>query len=268
MIITSVQLVYFSPTGTTRNVLEAIMRGMGNVSVQHCDLTSPSTASGGILPIRADFAILGIPVYAGRVPLTAGARLQRLQARNTPAVVVAVYGNRAYEDALLELRDLAVMRGFRPVAGGAFIGEHSFSDAETPIAEGRPDGEDLRKAEAFGSEIRSRMAAIGSLASPPDLPVPGNTPYREIPAMPATAPALREDLCTLCGMCADLCPTGAIAAGNTVSIRAEDCIRCCACVKGCPVRALIMEDPHVRKITRWLGDTCRERKEPETFFSL
>ena len=76
--------------------------------------------------------ILSAPVYAGRLPIEAVRRLRRIKAGEAPAVVVVVYGNRAYEDALLELQDLAGEQGFRPIAAGAFIGEHSYSTTGSP----------------------------------------------------------------------------------------------------------------------------------------
>ena len=83
--------------------------------------------------------------------------MRRVKGDGTPAVLVVVYGNREFEDALIELRDLMVEQGFRPVAGAAFIGEHSFSNDATPIALGRPDAEDLVKARAFGEEVRTTL---------------------------------------------------------------------------------------------------------------
>jgi flavodoxin len=123
----SVHLIYFSPTGTTQKVLEAVARGLGAAHIERLDLTRQETTPADIREIRDAFAIIGTPVYAGRVPLKAVEALQLIRARNTPAVVVAVYGNRAYDDALLELADIAKKGGYKTVAAGAFIGEHSFS---------------------------------------------------------------------------------------------------------------------------------------------
>ena len=82
-------------------------------------------------------------MYGGRLPADAVKRLSNLKGHNTPAVIVVVYGNREYEDALLELNDLAIEAGFKPVAAGAFIGEHSYSNKDSPIAHGRPDEKDI-----------------------------------------------------------------------------------------------------------------------------
>ena len=125
MNISSVKLVYFSPTKTTQKVLEAIANGVGNKNVEHINLTSPNSKTKIFADFIDELVILGAPVYAGRLPEEAARRISRLKGNNTPAVVVVVYGNREYEDALLELKDLAVTSGLVPIAGGAFIGEHS-----------------------------------------------------------------------------------------------------------------------------------------------
>ena len=107
MIVDRVTLAYFSPTGTTRRVLEAIARGVGGREVQRIDLTLPGAKAPALSPTAGTLVLLGAPVYAGRVPETAVARLQRLHGEGAAAVLVVVYGNRAFEDALLELWSLA-----------------------------------------------------------------------------------------------------------------------------------------------------------------
>jgi hypothetical protein len=127
MFISHVKLVFFSPTNTTQNVLEAIARGTGIDDVEHINLTPPDIVTQRFDEFTDELVILGAPVYGGRLPKEAVKRLSLLKGNNTPAVVVVLYGNREYEDALLELKNLAVHLGFIPIAGGAFIGEHSFT---------------------------------------------------------------------------------------------------------------------------------------------
>lgn len=104
------------------------------------------------IEINDSLTVIAAPVYGGRVAPTALQRIKRLKGNNSPAIVVVVYGNRDYEDALLELRDTAVSLGFTPLAAGAFIGEHSYSTAEMPVAAGRPDDKDLQIASQFGKD--------------------------------------------------------------------------------------------------------------------
>ena len=205
-------------------------------------------------------------MYRGRVPIDAVSRLQRLKAHNTPAVVVVVYGNRAYEDALLELRDLASEVGFKPIAGGVFIGEHSYSTEETPIASGRPDKKDLKKAVEFGKEIQEKMGEVGTPEDLPRLQIPGNYPYRErSKRSEAISPITKEEQCIKCGKCVEVCPTAAIIIDTLVITEQDACIRCCACVKNCPTNARVMEHPQVKNAAKRLSTNCSERKEPETY---
>lgn len=49
---------------------------------------------------------------------------------------------------------------------------------------------------------------------------------------------INED-CISCGVCAPVCPTDAISAGDgTYVIEAEKCIDCGGCVPHCPVDAI------------------------------
>jgi len=261
----SVRLVYFSPTHTTERILEAIAAGAWAHETVRLDLTPPTPARGLVEVSGEELAILGAPVYGGRIPSEAARRLRRVSGNLTPAVAVVLYGNRAYEDALLELCDLASERGFVPFAAGAFIGEHSFSTETVSLAHGRPDAEDLRRAAAFGRRIREELELLGALHPPPVLQVPGSRPYREVGSGQGVAPLTREATCTLCGSCAAACPTGAVAVGGAVTTDADACILCCACVKSCPSGARVLEDERLRKTMAWLSQHCAERKEPETY---
>ncbi len=261
----AVKLVYFSPTGTTRQVVEGIAKGIQGETIERVDLTPPEAKTREFDEFHDELAIIGAPVYGGRIPVDAVHRLRRLKADGTPAVVVVVYGNRAYEDALLELRNLALDAGFRPVAGGAFIGEHSYSNDETPIAAGRPDGEDLRKVMDFGRRIREKIEGISALEDVSPLLVPGNFPYKERGKPSRISSVTHETLCIKCGTCASVCPTAAITVGETVVTDQDECIRCCACVKNCSTGARVMEHPRIKRGAEWLYTNYSERREPETF---
>lgn len=264
MNINSGTLICFSPTKTTRRVIEGIAQGV-QIAAVHIDLTSPELTTHKLHEMQDDLAIIGSPVYGGRLPVEAVARFRRLRGRRTPAVVVVVYGNRAYEDALLELRDLALDAGFKPIAAGAFIGEHSYSTNATPIAVGRPDREDLRKAEEFGKSIREKIGSIRTLDEISPLQVPGNYPYKERRVLSGIAPITQEPLCAKCETCASVCPTAAIMVRDTVVTDRSMCIRCCACVKFCPTGARAMEDPRIRQVAEQLMSTCSKRKDPERY---
>jgi len=264
MTICTAQLIYFSPTRTTQRVLTGIAQGIDLGDVIHLDLTPPGVRGRTFEVGEETIALLGAPVYGGRLPAEAVARLRQVHGNNAPAVLVVVYGNRAYEDALRELHDLAVEADFRPIAAAAFIGEHSYSTAAQPIAPGRPDNADIEKAIAFGQQVREKLAQ-SPMVSLPASHVPGNFPYKERrpPADDPPAPTTITDLCTLCGDCVKVCPTAAITVGDSVITDAQSCIVCCACIRACPTGARVMEDPRIHRTATWLYENHNARKEPE-----
>jgi len=266
MDIHKVKLIYFSPTGTTRTVLESIAKGIAVNDVEHINLTLPEGGQRTIPPFSDEIVILGAPVYGGRLPADAIERLKQLKAGNTPVVLIVLYGNREFEDALLELKHLTLELGFNPIAAGAFIGEHSFASEDVPIANGRPDSRDVLMAMEFGAKIREKVAALPSTDARTGVEIPGNFPYEAGGARPmAVSPVTKEKICTLCGTCAEVCPTAAISLDKAVVTEIERCIRCCACIKNCPESARVIEDSFWKDIANWLNENCRVRKEPQLF---
>ena len=252
-------LIYFSPTGTTRRVVERIAAGLKMPAASRYDLTRQFTGIGAHL--TDGLAVIGVPVYAGRVPEVCLQRLQGLSGVGVPAIIVALYGNREFEDALVELRDTVTAKGFRVIAAGAFIGEHSYSTPQQPIAANRPDLADLRQALAFGEDVAQRLSE-GAMATPD---IPGNLPYKERPPLGGIAPETDPQRCTLCGACAKVCPTGVITLQDKVITDAAGCILCCACTRICPTQARFVNHPMVTARREMLVANYSARKEPSLF---
>ncbi|KUO40482.1 MAG: hypothetical protein AVW06_02445 [Hadesarchaea archaeon DG-33-1] len=57
--------------------------------------------------------------------------------------------------------------------------------------------------------------------------------------------ALDRDICTDCGACVSLCPTGALSITEDYSVKLDEdkCILCEVCVPACPVRAIKVKRP-------------------------
>lgn len=272
-------VIYYSPTHTSRQVARSIARGMGIARMQEVDLTTD--ASDELLEVTDSICIVAAPVYGGLLAPVAAQRLSRLHAVNCVAVPVVVYGNRDYEDALVQLRDMLDSSGMTPVSGAAFVGEHSYSRPGMPIAEGRPDSCDLSIAEHFGEEVWHKIAhqlAADQKLEPsardfalrydaplnellPPVQMPGNIPYKTLSAPTPQAP-VTDDMCCGCGECVPLCPTQAIRIEGDRSVTAIDlCTKCCACVKFCPVGARTFDTPY----TAMLHQRCGTRRKPECF---
>ncbi|MCX4331225.1 MAG: 4Fe-4S binding protein [Muribaculaceae bacterium] len=273
MNISEVCLITFSPTGTSRKIGEAIVEGTGVSSVNVVDLTTVAAADRMEVAPQT-LTVITVPVYAGHVAPLAIDRMQRLRSAGSPAVLVVVYGNRAYEKALVELEAVMKAHGFRIIAGATFVGEHSYSNADFPIAAGRPDEADLAFARDFGSKIRTKISEtkgqwptvvdFARIARPhqPLMPLLRFV-YKVImlrysgSPLPLT-PEVDVERCSHCGHCAALCPAGAIERGNESRTDRDKCIKCCACVKGCPSRARVYDTPFGALLSKYFS----KRKEP------
>lgn len=192
-------------------------------------------------------------------------RLAAIQGSSTPAVIVVTYGNREFEDALVELRDIAEKAAFKPLAACTFIGEHSFSGSETPIAAERPDSDDLVTAEKFGSKIIEKLLSVEDFASFTSLDIPGDFPYKEGGGSLPFSPTVIEADCTECETCIPTCPAGAISLDPGIAVDKNLCIFCCACIKICPEGAMIIDAAPIKAKRQWLYENCAERKEPELY---
>lgn len=262
----AVTLLFFSPTATTKTILEKIAQGMGKPVAETLDITRPETRDLPAPDFTDQVLLVGAPVYAGRIPQVAADYFKTLKSSRVPAVPIVLYGNREFEDALLELKDILDQGGFSPVAAGAFIGEHSFSTEEFRIATGRPDSQDLDQAFGFGQKISALLESTGNLEDLPALEVPGNFPYREKKKMGPIEFIEVSDTCDECSTCLAVCPVNAIDKENGYATLDEICIHCCACIKVCPRGARTMKEGPIKDITRWLFDHYTQRKEPQVFY--
>lgn len=274
-------LVFFSPTHTSAKIARAVGDGIGMGRRMETDLTLDESADP--IEITNALTVIAAPVYGGRVAPVALKRLKRLKGNNAPAILIAVYGNRDYEDALIELRDTAVELGFTPLSAGAFIGEHSYSTASMPIAAGRPDASDLQIAFQFGQDSLNKLIEKTAVTSPElqaacklkslggklsillsSFFIKGTSPYKIVQAGKPACPVCTE-ACFVCGECVEVCPTHAISIskdGSQIETDINRCIKCCACVKECPNEARIFHTP----FAAILHEKCNTRREPELFF--
>ncbi len=261
----TLSLIYYSPTGTTQKIVREIGRNMGLKLISENNIAENKTE----LILKASkncLTIIGMPVYSGRLAIAAIESLKKLQSDQSPVVIVVVYGNRDYDDSLLELKVIVSNCGFKIIAGAAFIGEHSFSTDEKPIAKNRPDKQDLEKCRDFAGMITGKLKEIKDIDMLSELDIPGNHPYKEHSPSSATLhPATNNDKCTKCGICVDSCPTNAISIKETVITNGELCTLCCACIKNCPEDARTFNDPKIDAIKEKLFLNCSIRKEPIHF---
>ena len=248
-------MIHFSPSGTTARTANLIAANISD-SVQSIDLLKDKPKMEKHFSSN-DIVVVAMPVFAGRLPGICADMLGMLKGDRTPAIAAVVYGNRAYEDALLELTDILKENGFIVVGAGAMVAQHSIFPN---VAKGRPDESDIEMIRGFAA----RCAAVIESSKTGSLPVPGNRPYRETGGgLPIAVSA--GSSCNACGACGKICPVGAIPVDELRKTDKEKCINCTACISICPQKAR-----KYRGMKYWLGGKafgkkCSTRLEPEFY---
>lgn len=243
---------FFSPSDTTRKYAKAMTDAFGGES-QLIDLTHGSCEIESEL-IDGDTVLLISPVYAGRIPALAADLFRQIDGHGMRAIVAVVYGNRDYDDALLELADIAVNDGFDVIAAGAFIAQHCIFPK---VANGRPDASDM----AVAADFMERAKESDNL----DIStIKGNRPYKKPGAVPLQ-PQTDENECLSCGVCARECPTGAIDP-VTLATDKNKCITCCRCIAVCGSHARKFKGVKYATVSKIFCAQNSKRRGPELFF--
>lgn len=255
MNVKSVSALYFSPTGGTETVTKDVADRLSGGTAQAHDLTvSAKALSFG----PEDVVVFGVPVFGGRVPAPVEERAAALKGDGTPAVLLAVFGNRAVDDALLELGGLLKKRGFRPVAAAGFVARHSVCPE---FGAGRPDGRDKAAQAAFAAAVREKLDRDGT---PAEVALPGNRPFRKYDGIPLK-PETNRIKCGKCGACAKNCPVGAIPLSDPRRTDTKKCISCMRCVAICPHYARHTNPLVALAAKKAMAKFCTERREAETY---
>lgn len=240
--------IVFSPTGGTEKVADAVAKTWSDVET--IDLSV--NAEGEISLEEGALALIAMPSFGGLAPQLALNRLAKIKANHAKCAIAAVYGNRAFDDTLIQMKDYAEQAGFEVIAAVAAVAEHSMIHA---YAAGRPDAKDCEELAGFGERILEKAANASK-----SITVPGNNPYKK--AGPGLTPKA-SSACKACGLCAKRCPAGAINPAKPRATDKKKCIGCMRCVSICPQKARKI-NPIMAMLISWvLKKACSSPKKTE-----
>lgn len=247
--------IYFSPTGGTKKVSGILTGALVDQAIP-VNLTESDPDFCKVHMQADDIAIISVPSFGGRVPAVAAKRLSALQANGARAIIVCVYGNRAYEDTLIELRDLCSQIGFCVIAAVSAVAEHSIA---RQFASGRPDQQDTKQLLEFAETIKKKISSKNT--EEPD--IPGNRPYKKTGGAGLVPKPSRD--CVKCGVCAKECPVLAIDLHDPKKVNGNLCISCMRCISVCPSGARKVNAVALSAVGLALKKVCADRKDCELF---
>ncbi|MCI2106086.1 MAG: EFR1 family ferrodoxin [Intestinimonas sp.] len=273
MKISSVKAVFFSPTGNTEKVVSCIAGQIAKqlgVPMETFDYTLPKNRQGKKSYGQMDLVVFGTPVYAGRIPNKMLPYVQNnFEGNGALALPIAAFGNRSFDNALIELRNELEQNGFHTIAGAGVVTSHVFSDK---IAPNRPDEKDLTELRGFADAVAAKVRGLESIPAPIDVrgddPIgPYYTPLG-MDGKPAkflkAKPKTDMDKCKGCKLCAQVCPMGSISEAAPQVVTGI-CIKCQACIKKCPTSAKYFDDAALLSHVAMLEKNYIRRTESEFF---
>jgi len=243
-------IIYFSLTGNTKKVVQAIHKGMSQL-VEQCDIATINE-----IDIRhlADYDLIGLgsPVWGGVPPhiqLFINS-LPPLQGKHAFAFCTHGALPERFFPTLVSLLDKKglIVIGLRDWYGSVNLPGHP----KPYPTDGHPDEIDLKEAEDFGkemAELSRRILAEGPQLIPPLPVMPVPPPHRIL----RPRPKLNMQKCRYpeCRLCIDNCPQDAIDLSVSPPVFAKSCRPCYFCEMICPEGAIEADYESLAKDRLW-----------------
>lgn len=191
--------LHFSPLGGTAKITDRIARGIAadlNRAFA-CDVAMESYDVLDFIDDIPEFdeetiAIIGMPVYVGKIPLPAIKLLRQLEGNGAMTITLVSYGTPTYGNALYELFNYSEELGFKVVGAGAFIARHGLNNLS------RPDLRDIEAMEEFCIATAGKLKRLsgceveGLRIKPAPLMLAGKMPTHRVSKLVPKAAAIAE----------------------------------------------------------------------------
>ncbi|WP_300277206.1 EFR1 family ferrodoxin [Peptacetobacter sp.] len=245
--------IYFSPTGRTEKIAKTISSMWKNV--EYVDISRMDINYDDLIISKEDIVMIVVPSFGGRIPNIAAERLSKIEGNGAKSIAVVVYGNREYDDTLIELYDLLKEDGFIVGAMISAVAEHSIIRS---IASNRPDEADIKELKSFSEKIKNKFENedINKNLLPK-----GNRPYKDFKG--SSLKPIANERCNECGLCVEKCPVGAISTDDMKNVDKNICISCMRCIEVCPNKARYIDYSMKEELEKRLKPLCSERKNNE-----
>ncbi|MDI6898033.1 EFR1 family ferrodoxin [Methanocella conradii] len=273
-------IVYFSQTGNTEKVAYTIAGRLQGEGFEHVTLQLEDAHDFPEAYVDADILGVGFPTFFGYPPPHVMKFIESLEGNGKHAFVFTTYGGCTAGDSLYDAARALHERGFAILGGLKVEGFDNYPQSIwLKINEGRPNELDLARSEEFAA-LAIKAYREGRSLSPEALATSNlffvkkrDKPRKE------TMAAMRKkiegkvvfnkEMCLFCETCKKSCPTKSITTGEAFpefSWKCIDGVRCFQCVRVCPGKALLYEQPisdkEYKRFLKGIADSPEEKARP------
>lgn len=267
-----IRLIYFSQTGNTRKVAEAMEHVF--IEAGHSARSVPMKQATPEDILQSDVIGVGSPTFTSQAPTPIKRFIKNLPSLHGKKAFVFATSGAGPGKVLYDMTALLREKG-ADVIGGTLIKAECFHPAPYVCGcfKGRPNEEDLLVVEKFARAAAEHISSGHPGTMPESRPdalrmhwsfyeIIGlmNPDFQVRLLMPK--PKLNESLCTECGVCVQECPMDNITMHPYPEI-GNACIRCYRCVNVCPQSAftanwviadIILKSLYNETFERWFGE--------------
>ncbi|MBI9077295.1 MAG: EFR1 family ferrodoxin [Desulfatibacillum sp.] len=243
-----IAIAYFSATGNTRKMAEAIElvfteRG---ARVEKFDITAQAARQEPLDLSPYDGVIFGAPIHSLRAPRVVRDWMKTLDGQGKKAAMYFTYGGFHVHPTHHSTREILAGAGFTVVSSAEFLGAHTFNKGGWKAVPTRPNASDFTVARDFAVATYDRFSGqdervLGDLEktdlTEEFLDAIEGFRFKALTMLPTR----NGEACSLCMECETQCPTGAMNAEKGES-DIKLCIACLRCLDVCPEDCLKIND--------------------------